>query len=570
MYLSCFPLFLHAQQPGKDTLLTRELILEKEYNPTIRDASRLNTLPEIVDPTVPKTKVNYANYALPFDVQPQLSILKANEWFTNVKESGKRGYAVAGIASNQNINGDLGYQILREEKTRLDIFYSHRSANSKVSYLQDDTRQRMKVNDNLGGIRFAHAFEPFTLSARLKYTDARYNDYGYKLPALQSPFYTPADRTVNRENKLLNIDLSVISESERNINYRIDLNISDFRQKYITKAPEEVFVHAGWDVNKFFGDMRLGIDGYVNIISYLNRRTYDTGYNDYGQLSFNPYAGYEGDNWKIRLGAKAHFYISQKKSLSYAPNVAVSVCPFSDSEIYMNIDGGVTSNALRSMFYENRYVSTSYRVPDSRSPMDAVLGWKNNLPGIGWIDVFAGYAIIKDEHFFVPNYVSPLYSNPADRTIIDIITDIRDVNLLKAGLRAKYQYQDIVEAGIKVQYNHWDVKDTPSMGFISAPAWNRPAIEMDFNAAYTFNIPLRLDLMYHLETGRKALGFQSPYLRIEDMKDIHELSLKANYTFNDAFSVFAQGNNLLLQKYDLWYGYPSQGFNVMIGGSIKF
>ncbi|MDR2626819.1 MAG: hypothetical protein LBC40_02160, partial [Dysgonamonadaceae bacterium] len=570
-------------QTGKDTLLTREVMLEKEYNPTIRDASRINTLPEIVEPTVPKTRVNYANYALPFDVQPQLSILKANEWFASVKESGKRGYAVAGIATNLNFNGDLGYQILLEENTKLNIFYTHRSANDRVSYLQEDAKQRMKLNDNLAGLDFSHAFEPFTLSARLKYTDFRYNYYGYD--GRESPFtptsLPPSDKTTNQRDNLLNIDLGAISSEGQAINYRINLNIGHFQQKHALlsspKKPRETFIHTDLDANTTYGDMLLGLGAYFNVVSCSNTRfqepmtgnNYFVGYDSYGQLSLNPYTGYDGDSWKAHIGAKSHFYINHgKKVFSLAPDIALSVLPFPDSEIYLTVNGGITTNTKQSLFETNRYLSPFFRPEDSRDLLDALIGWKNSIAGSYRLDLYAGYRITKDEHFFVPAYYSlPPYDNAGIYFANNAIAaEIMDANLFKAGMKATYQYQDRMEAGLKIQYNNWDIKNAANR-----KAWNRPVVEADLNAACTFNIPLRLDLVYHLETGRKTpednrtAGFHA-----QKMKDIHALTLSANYTFNDTFSVFAQGNNLLFQKYDLRYGYPAQSAHLMCGGSIKF
>ena len=54
------------------------------------------------------------------------------------------------------------------------------------------------------------------------------------------------------------------------------------------------------------------------------------------------------------------------------------------------------------------------------------------------------------------------------------------------------------------------------------------------------------------------------------MKNINDLNLGAVYSINDAFSIHLNANNLLAQKYDIWYGYATQGFNAMGGFSFKF
>jgi hypothetical protein len=583
LLLICFPLSLQAQQAKKDTLLTREMVLEKEYNPTIRDAFRLNTLPEISYPTVPETKLSYANYALPFKILPQLAILNADEHFTEVKESGKKGYLVAGIATNLNINGDLGYQLLQKENTWLNLFYTHRSANGKVTFLQENNQQRMKLNDNLGGIDFSHAFTPLTLSARLKYTNARMNYYGYGLPAqsIQMPHAELlADKTVYQQNDLLNIDFGVVSGEEKVLNYQFNLNIADFKQKYTLlqsqQGPEEFFLNTDWDAHIASGEMQFGVGGYFKAVFYSNVKERDpvtgdkyfTGYGNYGQLSLNPYIGYENGNyWKVRLGAKTHFYFSHGKVLSIAPDVALSIFPVDGTEIYLSADGGVTTHTNYTSFYENRYLSPFFRVADSKTLLDATFGVKSNIRDVCRFNVYAGYKMMENEHFFV--HTSPLSGNTGNTFIAtnSLTAAIMDANLFKIGLHMQYQYQDLFEMALKVQHNTWDVKKSATT--IDKPeAWNKPAWEGELQAAYIFDIlPLRLDLIYHLETDRKALKNNT---ETSSMKNIHELNAKANYTINNIFSVFAQANNLLFQRYDLWYGYPAQGFNILLGGSIKF
>jgi outer membrane cobalamin receptor len=54
------------------------------------------------------------------------------------------------------------------------------------------------------------------------------------------------------------------------------------------------------------------------------------------------------------------------------------------------------------------------------------------------------------------------------------------------------------------------------------------------------------------------------------MDNINDLNLGAHYNINESFSIQLKANNLLLQKYDIWYGYPAQGFNVMGGFTFKF
>jgi outer membrane cobalamin receptor len=70
-----------------------------------------------------------------------------------------------------------------------------------------------------------------------------------------------------------------------------------------------------------------------------------------------------------------------------------------------------------------------------------------------------------------------------------------------------------------------------------------------------------------LATGRYTqLGGAGEY----KMNNINELNLTGTYTFNDTFGVYAKLNNILCQKYEVYYGYPLQSFSAMIGVNINF
>ena len=66
------PSSLQAQttQP-KDTTMTRTVVVEQEYNPDIMDASKVNVLPKVEEPTVSKKEVEYATTFFPATSVPR-------------------------------------------------------------------------------------------------------------------------------------------------------------------------------------------------------------------------------------------------------------------------------------------------------------------------------------------------------------------------------------------------------------------------------------------------------------------------------------------------------------------
>jgi hypothetical protein len=124
---------------------------------------------------------------------------------------------------------------------------------------------------------------------------------------------------------------------------------------------------------------------------------------------------------------------------------------------------------------------------------------------------------------------------------------------------------------LKGTYYQWTIIEKDPLDPFLNKAWNKPDFEMNLNAAYRLPmLPLRFDLSYLGAYGRKAPGGGVNLSEIVNMNDIHDLSLKGTYSITPNFSAFVSLNNLLFSKYDFWWGYPTQGFNIMGGLSVLF
>ncbi len=583
----CLTMPILAQNTKQDsTSLKRELTLEKEYAPTIRDAAKVGTLPELKEPDAPKTKVEFAKFSVPYEIAPQLTTLPAGSFFTDIPYSKKRGYLKAGVGSFIDIDGDLGYQILNTEQDRLSIFGSHRSSSGNVTYLQDDEKQKMKINDNLLGVGYLHDFGGIRLNADMKYTHSAFNYYGYTMPYYtyysQMPEYT-INKDINQVNNIFDIGAGIINDRPNDLNYSFNLSNTSFKQKYLftddLDGVKENRFMAGWDVHKGFNtNMNIGFGGYLknykmtvpDTVSFVN-------YHDYSNVLLNPYFGVEGDNWDLKLGVKVNMLLISglDNENNIAPDIRFNFRPMEKLNLYVAAEGGVTDNGGSSMFQENRYLMPGIRVSDSRTPFDGKIGIQGSPAGNFGFDVFAGYKITNDEHFFLTSYI-PVVDYFTKKTLLlggMINPAYYDAKVFSLGGNIKYNYQDQFEFALKACYYNWKVsgdlnyEDVATQRTYPNEPWNKPNFVTELTASYQIpQLPLRLDAVYHLETGRKTIGVDG----VENMKNINNLGVSGTYIFNETFSIFAKTNNLLFQKYDLFYGYPAQNFSIMGGLSILF
>jgi hypothetical protein len=446
--------------------------------------------------------------------------------------------------------------------------------------LHSDEKTTMKINDNNAGISYKHQFEGVKFTAGLQYLNAAFNYYGI---SAVTDFVTPVDTcsilNKNQVNHLFQLHAGIESDENDEINYKVNLAYNLFKQKYgcmeNIKGPVESRYTVNFDLNAPFNSTNaVGLQGFLKSYFYQLSEypallpsfvapTELAGKYNYATVSFNPYFTFTGDDWDVRLGANVDFQLGKVKSFLLSPNIRMNWLPAEKVQLYLNILGGIKDKGLYTTCFENRYVDPRFRLHDSKSPFDATLGINLSiLPNVS-LDIFTGYSRTKDEHFYITDYwptISPIYTT---------------AKTFKFGGLVKYAYRDIFNIGIQGVFYNWDCsgleKNNLPLGYNAQLLypWNRPAFTGNIESGFKIpDLPLQFNVNYQLSLGRKT--YITGWERKENMKDIHDLSVKSTYSINSMLSIYAVANNLLFQKYDIWHGYPAQNFNIMGGISIKF
>ena len=93
------PSALQAQttQP-KDTTMNRTVVVEQEYNPDIMDASKVNVLPKVEEPTVSKKNVEYATTFFPATSE-RMSLSRAEPSTTTQSSEALNGSPAAKLSA---------------------------------------------------------------------------------------------------------------------------------------------------------------------------------------------------------------------------------------------------------------------------------------------------------------------------------------------------------------------------------------------------------------------------------------------------------------------------------------
>lgn len=555
-----------AQQ--QDSLLRRQMELERDFNPTLLDANKITSLPALREPTVQKANTNYSTWAGRATPPLEIALPRPGTIMTEIPFSTKKGYITLNAGNYANIDGALGYRLLDTEKNNLSFNFLHNSTNGDIEFLQDSDPKSNKAYfmDNLGQLTYNHLFDAFKLNLHASYLHSMFNYYGNTFGNA---------RTFDNENQrlgVLNVRAGVESKESDFLTYRGHVDFKNFGMKFgeTLDAPgvkgNQIDAMVGLAKPFQGGDSRIGVDG----------RFFGAFYNgdieNYSLATAAPYIQFEGLNWKAKLGADVLFQLADKAKVRVAPNVGLQYNVTDHSSIYANIHGGFAHNTLLEMMTESRYVhpTIAAAVKPSFSIVDVELGAKIGEVSGFRFDIFGGYKQTDDEHFLILNHVyHDAIANPYPFYILENLMPVYGtLSHSNFGAMIQTNIWSPLDVSLRAKKNFYTVKDLTihNAQISDAKAYNLPGFDIDIRATFEAMSNLKFTLNYYF-AGDRWSYFDGTNVKMDNTND---LNLGAVYDINDSFSLNLKANNLLFQKYDIWYGHPAQGFNAMGGFTFKF
>ncbi|MFR9166063.1 MAG: hypothetical protein ACLVKO_07565 [Dysgonomonas sp.] len=554
----------------KDSTLNRQILLEREFNPTLQDASKINTVPAIHEPVVKPAQIQFETKQadLQFQTYP-VGDTGSGDIATGVDFSKKRGYLSFAGGNYMNLKGTLGYRVVDEKNDRLDFFFRHNSTNGDVKYADKTNgldKAKAKYMNNFVKAEYEHSFEFLSWFLNAKFDGTSFNYYGNPFSA--NSFEMDKKQNVNS----FGAETGVKSNENNEFVYSGSLSFDHFSAKYGPLVADD---GVSGNIIRAKFDMAAPMSGYRNLIglklgvmnqgfSDVKFAEKDIDFHSFTRLHATPYFRINGDDYSVSLGVNFDYAIDQENKFVVSPDVKMNWQFADKTSLYLNATGGVNENDYLSIMAENRYVDMSRKVAYSRTLADATLGIKSGIINGFEFDVFAGYKYTKDEHLYSSESNGNFYSWAN-------ISDVRyyDVGVGSIGALIKTNlipYTDLSAKFVGYFYDVTDNNDYIGGAIPEEKPWNLPKATLNINADFHPLKELKLSVGYYLATGR-----ETEYMgKSIDMKNISELNIGADYQILDWVTVFARLNNVLNQKYETWYGYTHQGFNVMGGVSLKF
>ncbi len=549
LYLIWFTLPLLASAQERTDSLRREITIEKDFTPIVRDASKINTLPEVEKPTVTKQKIQYSDWTAPATLDSYGVLLSPTGFTTHAQQAQQRGYFDFALGNYWNMIGNAGYRILHNEKDRLGVWVQHRSTSGVVDYNQSlsgyPTQRQMRQLDDQAIVDYIHSFKQVDWGIRGGYRHNLFNYYGLCHNNLISN-----QQEINRF--FLKSDVNS-TRRESELYYRASLayyRYDNRRGVLENKGADENLIDADFTLTAPIKQgQTIAVDGAVDYVNYnhLNQAS------DYVMLSLTPRYNWRNSHIALSAGVQADISFNEGTILRFSPQVRFDWNITPEAQLYTRISGGKELNTWHKVSECTLYFNPSQQVMNSYIPLDATLGVQiNALPGLS-LGISGGYETGKDILFAEPGKINSYLTGIVQFKGID-------AQAFKATVDATYRYGSHLEASARINYQYWYNNDNRQI-----LSFNRPQWEGTVNVRYLPIAPLSLEAGYEFAIGRGI-----PYNDSASYPDKHSVRVKASYSFAPWFSLYALTDNLLNCKYDILYGMPAQGIRVMAGVDFKF
>lgn len=557
-----------------DTTIKRNIEVVRDYTPVIKEAGKINTMPELKDVNTKKIEVDYkvwtSTYKPKTDIIPSLDYALASQ---EENKYSREGFLRLGGGNYKSFLGELYTPIYNSDVALFDFYLKHNSSFGNVTLKKDnydvlsnDVLSKGLYNDNKARISFLRSIRIREISAFGEFGYNRFNYYG-----LNSDMISFSEQNKDKEEPEYKNDDQKNSHLTAALNFRFRSKDYIEQWKYDLQTNWRLLkTHFDVAENTIFTDLAASYRMQESILS-LKFQMYNVfvstpengsidfskaqNFNNFTVLKFNPYYSFISEVGRLNLGLKASFGINQGKNTAFSPDITGQVRVIDNIwYVYAGVTGDYKVNTLRSLANENIYLSPDARPEDTYIPLDIYLGTKLNIGKSVNTDIHIGYKIINNQYFYVNKSDSTGMKNT-----FDVVYD-KNVGQFNCGAAVNYNFREKVDFSLKIGYNKWSLEKQKE-------AWMLPAAQIGLGVSYVPTDFLRFNINYDLEAGRKAkLGKDTSV----DLKNFNDISLGANYKLMSFLDVFARFNNILNQRSEFWYGYPSQGFNFLLGLTLTF
>lgn len=545
MSLTC----LAQQVKEKEDLGDKEYIIVKDYKPVLAESYKISDVPEGDTSTYTAPPLKYKLETKKAETNYETATIKAVRVKDEALSKLYRNLVRLGIGNYTKYNGELYVNSLRSKRGSLGLAGRHFSGSPSLK----------GVGNSAYSENYAQLAGKYFLENALFFGDLNYNRdvvhyYGYQA---SDTIIDKKDLRQLFSNFGVNAGIRSNYLSKGNLDYEASFGFSTLTDHFdVTendfivnakgaKEVENMYIQIATSFNYF--KKSQASNESLSLLSDLNRNIF--------RIAPSVFLG--KDKAKFELGARVVVAKDDESTVHFYPNIKVSL-PISEHvvSVFAHVDGDLKKNSYRTITLENPFVNSALVPLNSSEAIMLTGGLNGNFNSAVSFAAWVKYGTVNDMALFVADNV---HENK-----FGLVYD--DVNILD--LHAELSYKADEKFNISLQYDQYSYTAD-----LQAKAWHKPQNEVTLKAAYNLRDKIvvkasvfgRGKSYARLTASDPSLGFVS-----EKIKGYIDANLGIEYHYSKILSVYLNMNNLGFSKYNRWYSFPSEGFNILGGISYSF
>ena len=543
--------------------LDRQLILVRPFDPSVMDAQKITTLPNLRDSFNVKPSFEYSIESKRIDTQFDVSPITPARLQPLPQTRLYNGYIKIGAGTLPNVLAEVAVNTLRNRDYAAGALFKLDRAGMDGKVRIDNENFFAGYND-ISGTVFGKRFfrNNSILYGDLGASMNTVYNYGYDIDAFKmvDDVKIPVDTAFVRGDILkryvfADAKVGIRSSHFRTnqLNYDVQLAYNFARNKlgdvyvpdYVPDINSDGFVKYHENAVNFKAQLDNNMfGGNVNMDIYNRSNAFDSLRNNFA-IEINPWFMLDNDSVRMKIGAR----VSNFEPYIY-PSIEFQFTMLKDIFIpFIGYDGYLRPNTYRAIVEENPFITPGLAVPMTKTKMQIYAGLKGTITSKLSYYLRADFFSSENEYFFV--------NDTAYSHVQNHFTVIAD-NLMTYNIRLDLYFNPIeaLDFGLKFNYSHYAPK-------IEVKAWHKPEFTFDFSAKYNHRNKIIAGLDVICIGKRYAKKFFDPDKEFIELNSAFAVSIGAEYRYTKNLSFFTKINSGA--KYERWNFFPSHKFNAMAG-----
>jgi hypothetical protein len=571
---------------AQDTIMNKEVEVIKAFQPTVSDANKIFTSPQIND-TVKYTPVfDYKIQSTMVPVSRTIQKLPVVQLGNPPKTVSNTGYARAGFGNAITPYGEFVLNTSPSKSTDFGIQLSHFSSNPNVT-LNNGIKVKSPYSDNSATIFLKNKFKKAELNWNIGYERNSFTYYGFPgvdtLVTRDSLLYRETENvspTLNTKQIFNNASaLFNLKKIDAKADFVYDVSLGyNYFWNFTGQKTHRGSYDGNYLINKRNFDIVIG--------SQINYFYQDSIQNLYKQklnhqfvfAGISPQYVYQKRNLLLKAGFNLSTIIDNDTSaiFHFSPKIYFEYEPIKNMlTLFAGTDGKLSSNDYQTMTLVNRYLSYNTEVKPSQEVINLYGGFKGKFSrNISYLFDVA-YAVKSDEPFFYLTQTNYPLASDELRNLFAV--KYFDLNILRFGGNMRYSSNNVT-VGLKGNYYSYTTE-------LNVILTHRPAYDAGVNTIFRINnrLQIRLDgtLMgprqgeiekrtFELVPGTELLAEPVISTEFQELKTIVDVNAGADYDYTKKLRFSLDILNLTNQRQEMWHGYSSQGILIMAGARYTF